>query len=185
MRTLLCSSKPPVPLKPLASKSPNHPRKVTSLHILGHPLTPAGASVRANAKGFAGPSHTSSAKVGGGGGGGGGGGRGGGAEEVEEEEIPQVVFERIIMRILGFVGLPMATGIGLLHVIGVVKERQLWEVPLWVPFVTMLLCFGASAMGIAYGTLSSSWDPDRSGSVLGFEEAQRNWAEMWRDEGES
>lgn len=179
MRTLLCSAITPLPPRPFASTSPNNARNITSLPIFGNPLTPVAARVRANAKGFAGPSHTSSAKVGGG-----GGRREGAKEEEEEEEIPQVVFERMMVRIVGFVGVPMATGIGLLHVLGVVKEQQLWEVPLWVPFLTTLLCFGASALGIAYGALSSSWDPDRTGSVLGFEEAQRNWAVMWRDDGD-
>ncbi|OWM79587.1 hypothetical protein CDL15_Pgr022999 [Punica granatum] len=177
MRTLLCSSKIPALSDPISSISSNKPRFLTPSPILLRPQKPpAGAGrVRANAKGFSGPSHTPTAKVGGGGGGAGD----------EEEQIPQVVYERMMVRIVGFVGVPMAAGIGLLHVLGVVKERGLWEVPLWVPFLTTLVCFGASALGIAYGTLSSSWDADRTGSVLGFEEAQRNWAEMWSDEGDS
>ncbi|TYI21148.1 hypothetical protein ES332_A06G017600v1 [Gossypium tomentosum] len=100
----------------------------------------------------------------------------------EDEEIPQVVFERMIARILVSVGVPMATGLALLHLFGVVKEQNLWDAPLWLPFLTTLITFGASTLGIACGTLSASWDPKKKGSLLGLEEAQRNWVEMWKEE---
>lgn len=76
----------------------------------------------------------------------------------------------------------MATGLALLHLFGVVKEQNLWDAPLWLPFLTTLITFGASTLGIAYGTLSASWDPKKKGSLLGLEEAQRNWVEMWKEE---
>ncbi|KAE8681466.1 putative late blight resistance protein-like protein R1B-19-like [Hibiscus syriacus] len=100
----------------------------------------------------------------------------------KDDEIPQVVFERMIKRILVSVGVPMATGVALLHLFGEAKDRNLWDVPLWLPFLTTLITFGASTLGIAYGTLSSSWDSERKGSLLGLEEAQRNWVEMWKEE---
>lgn len=100
----------------------------------------------------------------------------------DDDQVPRVVFDRMIGRILAFVGVPMAAGLALLYVLGAIKERGLVDIPPWLPFLTTLLCFGASALGIAYGTLSSSWDPDESGSVLGLDEAQRNWAEIWKEE---
>ncbi|KAL1059530.1 hypothetical protein V6Z11_1Z031600 [Gossypium hirsutum] len=104
------------------------------------------------------------------------------ATKNEDEKIPQVVFERMIARILVSVGVPMATGLALLHLFGVAKEQNLWDAPLWLPFLTTLITFGASTLGIAYGTLSASWDPKKKGSLLGLEEAQRNWVEMWKEE---
>ncbi|XVF53528.1 hypothetical protein PTKIN_Ptkin05aG0106200 [Pterospermum kingtungense] len=100
----------------------------------------------------------------------------------DDEQVPQVVFERMIARILVSVGVPLATGLVLLHLFGVAKEQNLWDVPLWLPFLTTFITFGASALGIAYGTLSASWDPEKKGSFLGLEEAQRNWVEMWKEE---
>ncbi|GMI75547.1 hypothetical protein HRI_001224000 [Hibiscus trionum] len=100
----------------------------------------------------------------------------------EDDEIPQVVFDRMIRRILVSVGVPLATGVALLNLFGEAKDRNLWDVPLWLPFLTTLITFGASTLGIAYGTLSSSWDAERKGSLLGLEEAQRNWVEMWKEE---
>ncbi|XP_022737583.1 uncharacterized protein PAM68-like [Durio zibethinus] len=98
------------------------------------------------------------------------------------EQIPQVVFERMIARILVSVGVPLATGLALLHLFGIAKEQKLWDVPLWLPFLTTFITFGASTLGIAYGTLSASWDPEKKGSFLGLEEAQHNWVEMWKEE---
>lgn len=100
----------------------------------------------------------------------------------DSEEIPQAVFERMLIRIGVSVGLPMAIGIAFLQFFGVVKEQQLWDVPLWVPFLTTLLFFGASSLGLAYGALSTSWNPDKKGSLLGLEQAQQNWVEIWKEE---
>ncbi|CAN6564872.1 unnamed protein product [Malus baccata var. baccata] len=102
-----------------------------------------------------------------------------------DEEVPQVVFERMLVRIIAAVGLPLATGFAFLKFFDAVKENHLWDVPLWLPFFTTLLTFGTSALGIAYGALSTSWDAEKKGSVLGLEEAQSNWVEMWREEDES
>ncbi|XP_054784922.1 uncharacterized protein PAM68-like [Prosopis cineraria] len=103
----------------------------------------------------------------------------------ENDEIPQEVFNRMIVRILVSVGLPMGLGLAFLHIFGVLKENQLWDVPLWLPFTTTLFTFGASALGIPYGSLSTSFDAGRKESLLGLEEVQRNWLEMWKEEDQS
>lgn len=102
----------------------------------------------------------------------------------DDDEIPQVVTERMLVRIVAAVGLPLATGIAFLNVFEYIKENHLWDVPVWLPFLTTLLTFGTSALGIAYGALSTSWDAEKKGSILGFEEAQKNWVDMWREEDE-
>ncbi|KAF4376712.1 hypothetical protein F8388_025583 [Cannabis sativa] len=102
-----------------------------------------------------------------------------------EEEIPQVVFNRMIVRILVSVGVPMATGLGLLKIFEIGKEQGFLIVPVWVALLTTFLTFGVSSFGIAYGALSTSWDAESKGSLLGFEEAQKNWVDMWREEDES
>ncbi|CAK9176916.1 unnamed protein product [Ilex paraguariensis] len=103
-------------------------------------------------------------------------------DDGDDEKIPDVVFDRMIVRILIYVGVPLVTGLAFLQMFNVVKEQHLWDVPVWLPFLTTFVTFGASTLGIAYGTLSTSWDPEKKGSVLGFEEAQENWVEMWRGE---
>lgn len=112
----------------------------------------------------------------------GGGNKRGGDDD--DEEIPQVVFDRMVRRILVAVGMPMAGGVGLLYVMSVLKENGIWDVPVWLPFASTLLSFGTSALGIAYGTLSTSWDPDREGSVFGWAEVTKNWPKLWEEERE-
>ncbi|XP_008805570.2 uncharacterized protein PAM68-like [Phoenix dactylifera] len=99
-----------------------------------------------------------------------------------DDEIPPDVFDRMIRRMLFSVGTPMALGIGLLYVLSLLKKGNLWEVPGWLPFLTILLSFGTSAMGIAYATLTTSWDHNKEGSLLGWEEAKKNWPELWKEE---
>ena len=175
MKTLVCSSQPALFLSkssPWKLKHPTLPTK--TLQSLNHQRRPLYA--QANAKGFGNapvtiketPTSKSSNENGNGG----------------NEEIPQVVFERMLVRIVAAVGLPMATGLAFLYVFGYIKEQNLWDVPLWLPFLTTLLTFGTSALGLAYGALSSSWDSEKKGSLLGWEEAQQNWVDMWREEEE-
>ncbi|CAA6657090.1 unnamed protein product [Spirodela intermedia] len=90
----------------------------------------------------------------------------------------------MVRRILFAVGMPMAGGVGLLYVMSVLKENGVWDVPTWLPFASTLLSFGTSALGIAFGTLSTSWDPDREGSFFGWAEVTKNWPKLWEEEGE-
>jgi hypothetical protein len=105
--------------------------------------------------------------------------RGGGNDD---DEIPQVVFDRILKRILFTVGIPMASGVALLNIYDALKRGGGVEVPTWVQLLTILLSFGTSAGGIAYGTLSTSWDPEKEGSLLGIAELQTNWPELWKED---
>lgn len=108
-----------------------------------------------------------------------------GTDDEDDDKIPQVVLDRMIVRILVYVGVPLVTGMVILQGFSIVKEQNLVDIPVWLPFLTTFITFGASALGIAIGTLSASWDPDRKGSLLGLEEAQRNWVEMWKEEDET
>lgn len=103
----------------------------------------------------------------------------------DDDEIPEAVYQRIITRILVFVGVPLALGVTLLKIFEAIKEHNLWDVPIWLPFLTTFLTFGASTIGIAYGTLSASLDPETKGTLFGWEEAQKNWVEMWKEEDEA
>ncbi|KAI5657834.1 hypothetical protein M9H77_26627 [Catharanthus roseus] len=102
--------------------------------------------------------------------------------EDDDDKIPDAVWERIMGRILFYVGVPMATGVALMQIFSVIKEYNLWEVPIWLPYLSTFITFGVSTLGIVYGTLSTSWDPEKEGSLLGFEEAQKNWVAMWNEE---
>ncbi|KAH6783990.1 hypothetical protein C2S52_008949 [Perilla frutescens var. hirtella] len=108
--------------------------------------------------------------------------RSGGGGNDDDDKIPDVVWERMISRILFYVGVPLAIGFALLKGFDVVIENGLWDVPKWLPFLTTFITFGASALGIAYGSLSTSLNAAEEGSFLGFEQVQKNWVEMWKEE---
>lgn len=100
-----------------------------------------------------------------------------------DDKIPKEIWERIIGRILFYVGAPLVFGVILLQIFDIIKQQKLLDLPIWLPFLTTFITFGASALGAAYGTLSASWDPEKDGSLLGLEEAQKNWVDMWADDG--
>ncbi|KAL5718693.1 hypothetical protein ACHQM5_011570 [Ranunculus cassubicifolius] len=108
-----------------------------------------------------------------------------GSNADDDDKISQVVWDRMIVRILFYVGTPMGIGVAFLVIFDNLKEYHIVDFPVWLPFLTTLLSFGTSALGIAYGTLSTSLDPDKKGTVLGWEEVQQNWPEMWKEDEES
>jgi hypothetical protein len=110
-----------------------------------------------------------------------GGGGGVKQEDNDDDELPQPVFDRILRRILVAVGLPMASGVALLNLYESPKNNQV-EVPSWLSLLTILVSFGTSALGIAYGTLSASWDLEKEGSLLGIKEARANWPVLRAEE---
>jgi hypothetical protein len=110
-----------------------------------------------------------------------GGGGGVKQEDNDDDELPLPVFDRILRRILVAVGLPMASGVALLNLYESLKNNQV-EVPSWLSLLTILVSFGTSALGIAYGTLSASWDLEKEGSLLGIKEARANWPVLRAEE---
>lgn len=100
----------------------------------------------------------------------------------DDPPIPQEVFERMMGRIVVSVGTPLGLGVAILKLLEVLKDKNVWDVPLWVPFLTTLVTFGASALGIAYGSLSTNLDPTKTNSRFGLKEAKENWVEMWKEE---
>ncbi|KAL6901791.1 hypothetical protein ACP4OV_004667 [Aristida adscensionis] len=104
-------------------------------------------------------------------------------EEEEEEErdaaIPEVVTNRMLRRVGASVGLPLAAGVGLFPVFYYLKAVAKVEVPTWIPFGVSFVFFGAALLGVSYGIVSASWDPAREGSLLGWNEARRNWPVFW------
>ncbi|KAK6158519.1 hypothetical protein DH2020_005833 [Rehmannia glutinosa] len=54
------------------------------------------------------------------------------------------------------------------------------DVPTWVPFIVSFIFFGTALLGVSYGIVSASWDPLREGSLLGWNEARKNWPVFWQ-----
>lgn len=106
-------------------------------------------------------------------------------EEDEEEDderdatIPEVVTNRMMRRVGASVGLPLALGVGFFPAFYYLKTVAKVDVPTWIPFGVSFVFFGAALAGVSYGIVSASWDPAREGSLLGWNEARRNWPVFW------
>ncbi|KAJ3682061.1 hypothetical protein LUZ60_014634 [Juncus effusus] len=103
-------------------------------------------------------------------------------DEEEDDEIPQEVFDRMMKRISFAVGIPIGSGILTVYLLDKLNKAHFYEPPYWLPYLIILASFGSGSLGIAYGTLSSSWDPDKEGSLFGLEQIEKNWPVLWKDE---
>lgn len=103
-------------------------------------------------------------------------------EEFEPEAgvIPEVVTNRMISRMGFSVGIPLFIGLLFFPFFYYLKVGLKIDVPTWVPFIVSFFFFGTALLGVSYGIVSSSWDPLREGSLLGWNEAQKNWPIFWQ-----
>ncbi|KAK8516466.1 hypothetical protein V6N13_097750 [Hibiscus sabdariffa] len=101
-------------------------------------------------------------------------------EEEEAGVIPEVVTNRMISRMGLSVGIPLFIGLLFFPFFYYLKVGLKIDVPTWVPFIVSFFFFGTALLGVSYGIVSSSWDPMREGSLLGWNEAQKNWPVFWQ-----
>ncbi|KAJ4829427.1 Protein pam68, chloroplastic [Turnera subulata] len=94
--------------------------------------------------------------------------------------IPEVVTNRMISRMGFTVGVPLFIGLLFFPFFYYLKVGLKIDVPTWVPFIVSFFFFGSALLGVSYGIVSSSWDPLREGSLLGWNEAQKNWPVFWQ-----
>ncbi|KAJ4965231.1 hypothetical protein NE237_017080 [Protea cynaroides] len=100
--------------------------------------------------------------------------------EEAEDMIPEVVTNRMISRMGFTVGIPLFTGLLFFPFFYYLKVVMKIDVPTWIPFGVSFIFFGLALLGVSFGIVSSSWDPMREGSFLGWNEAQRNWPVFWQ-----
>jgi Photosynthesis affected mutant 68 len=106
------------------------------------------------------------------------------ADARQEAGIPEVVSRRMARRMAYFCGIPTSLGV-LTFVVSYIVVTQDW---LKLPTVAVVLVsmggFGLGVLGLSYGVISASWDEERIGSLLGWEEFTTNLgrlAQAWRE----
>ncbi len=105
-----------------------------------------------------------------------------------ETRIPDAVGRRMLRRMLTFSGIPTGLGVVIFFVSYGLIVRQVVDLPNVAVLLVTMGCFGLGVAGLSYGALSSSWDENRLGSVLGVEEFKINFARLtnaWREWRES
>lgn len=101
-------------------------------------------------------------------------------EEGEESVIPEIVTNRMMSRMGFSVGIPLFIGLLFFPFFYYLKTGLKIDVPTWIPLLVSFFFFGTALVGVSYGIVSSSWDPLREGSLLGWNEAQKNWPVFWQ-----
>lgn len=94
--------------------------------------------------------------------------------------IPDIVSNRMIRRVLVFSGIPVVMGMGI-FILGYFALVNHWfPVSNTVVLLTSMACLGLSVVGLSYGILSASWEEDSNikGSLLGWQECKTNFGRM-------
>lgn len=92
----------------------------------------------------------------------------------EEGVMPEVVSNRMLRRVVPFAGLPVAGSVVVFGGFYFANTQLGLDLPpSLVAYATQALLL-LSFAGITYGVMSTSWDEDKEGSFLGFEEAKTN-----------
>ncbi|CAM9428334.1 unnamed protein product [Discosporangium mesarthrocarpum] len=88
--------------------------------------------------------------------------------------VPEVVANRMLKRMIPFFILPVVSGVGVFVSYFILAKKYDFEVQPTTVAITTQLPFFIALVGITYAILSASWDEDREGSFLGFDEVKSN-----------
>ena len=92
--------------------------------------------------------------------------------------IPEVVSRRMLRRMLAFSGIPTALGVVTFFASYFLLVNNVVELPSYFVLFATLGCFGLGVLGLTYGVLSASWEEERPGHWLGWDEFQVNFGRM-------
>lgn len=103
--------------------------------------------------------------------------------EASLSAIPDAVSKRMIRRMALLCGVPTTLGVVSLLCFYWVVSQKIFEVPPYAAVLVSSGFFGLGVLGLSYGLFSASWDEDRSGNLLGFDEFKLNFSRTtaaWR-----
>jgi len=89
--------------------------------------------------------------------------------------LPEIVAQRMVKRSIWLFGVPLFTGIfGFVAFYVLSTQYEVTFLPSLVGTSTLGI-FSLSLVGLTYGIMSASWDPEIEGSFLGFSEFRKNF----------
>ncbi|MBP0021495.1 MAG: PAM68 family protein [Cyanobacteria bacterium SBLK] len=97
--------------------------------------------------------------------------------------IPEVVSQRMIRRMALMCGIPTGLGLSSFFIFYAAVSQGWAEIPPQLVFYATLGLFGLGFFGLSYGVLSTSWEEDRPGGWIGWQEFTLNAARLlqgWR-----
>ncbi len=93
-------------------------------------------------------------------------------KEVKRKDmvIPDAVGKRMILRMVVLSGVPTTLGILTFIASYFAITKHLLELPHIAVVLVSMGFFGLGVLGLSYGVISTSWDEDNPGSLIGWDE---------------
>ncbi|MDJ0519316.1 MAG: PAM68 family protein [Trichodesmium sp. MO_231.B1] len=101
-----------------------------------------------------------------------------------ENSIPEVVSRRMISRMVLLSGTPLLFSLLTFVFSYFIIINDIFTVPNQAVLLVSTGFFGLSVIGLSYGLFSASWDEDKKGSLLGWQELKINFQRMkeaWKE----
>lgn len=99
------------------------------------------------------------------------------SSSVRQEAIPRYVADRMARRLAVFTGLPTVAGMGVFVGSYLLITRGIADIAPGLTLATSGAFFLLGLVGLSFGVLSSSWDP-QPGTILGLENLKPNIQRM-------
>ena len=96
---------------------------------------------------------------------------------VNSQPIPKAVANRMARRVAIATGVPSVMGMAVFVISYLLVSRQILDIPPGITLVSSGACFLLGLVGLSYGVLSASWEP-QPGTLLGLEHIKPNIARM-------
>ena len=100
-----------------------------------------------------------------------------GTSKAKTQPIPKAVANRMARRVAIATGVPSVMGMAVFVVSYFLVTRGIYDIPPGLTLVSSGGCFLLGLLGLSYGVLSASWEP-QPGTLLGFEHIKPNIARM-------
>ncbi len=101
-----------------------------------------------------------------------------------ESSSPEVVSRRMISRMVLLSGTPLLFSLLTFVMSYFIITNDIFMLPNQAVLLVSMGFFGLSVIGLSYGLFSASWDEDKKGSVLGWQELKINFQRMkeaWKE----
>ena len=109
------------------------------------------------------------------------------SETAPSNYIPQEVSQRMVRRASWLAGVPTTLGMSAFFINYYLLVNHILELPSWFTYAETLALFGMGFVGLTYGVLSASWEPEREGGLVGLSEFRFNIRvlfQQWREYGQ-
>jgi len=109
--------------------------------------------------------------------------RGASKEDASLSSIPKEVSNRMVRRMALLSGIPTGMGVASFGVAYLIVINDWFELPTYAVVLASMGLFGLGVLGLSYGILSASWDEQRVGTLVGWEEFRLNLERLiasWR-----